>query len=104
MSEEPIDELLVSPEPTEEEKERDLRIAKRRELLDHIDLLIRPPAQFYNELETGIELAAEGRIDEEIEIGRELRKVSDVVRDWELEDLVERAKAGTWGEAGADWW
>lgn len=93
-----IDELVLTREPTEEEKERELRVAKRRELLDHIDFLIRPSARFYEQLEQAIELAAEGRTDEPIEMDRELCTVSEVIESWELEELVERAREGAWGE------
>jgi hypothetical protein len=100
--EDPLKNLLP-PEPTEKEPQRDLRIARRRELLDHIDYLLRPPAQFHRDLEKAIELAAEGRLDERIEIGRELCAVGEVVASWELEDLVKRARAGTWGAGAPDW-
>jgi hypothetical protein len=102
--ERPIDGLLSRLERTEEERERDLRVAQRRELLDHIDYLIRPPARFYEELEAAIELAAAGRFDEEIEIGREFCTVAEVIRRWELEHLVQRAKDQTWGEAAPESW
>jgi hypothetical protein len=100
----PIDDLLPAAETTAEERERDLRVAKRQELLDHVDFLLRPPARLYSNLETAIELAAEGRLEERIEIDRELCTVSEVIQTWELEELVERAKAGSWGEAARQWW
>jgi hypothetical protein len=99
----PIDQLLPAG-PTEEERQRDLRIAKRRELLDHVDCLIRPPAQLYRDLETAIELAADGRLRERIEVGGERLTVAETVSAWELEDLVERARQGIWGEAASEYW
>ena len=65
MSDDGSVDRLVDTEPTDEERQRELLVARREELLDHIDHLI---------------------------------------RSWELEDLVERAKAGTWGEAASRWW
>jgi hypothetical protein len=41
----PIDDALPPRERTSEERERDLRIAKRQELVDHVDHIIRPPAE-----------------------------------------------------------
>ncbi|HEY1238287.1 MAG TPA: hypothetical protein VGE91_08110 [Solirubrobacterales bacterium] len=98
-----LDDLLP-PKPTAEELEWRLRVAKRRELLDHVDYLLRPPAQFYSDLEKAIELAAEERMEERIEIDRRQRSVAEIVDAWELEDLVERAREGRWGEAARDCW
>jgi hypothetical protein len=94
MTEERIHELIegLTYEPTEEEKERDRRIDARRELIDHIDWLIRPPAWFYEQLEETIELAANGREGERVEIDCRRYTVAEAVERWELHGLVESAR------------
>jgi hypothetical protein len=95
MTDERIDELIekLSREPTEEEKELERRVAKRRELLDHIDWQIRPPAWFYEQLEQAIELAAQGRDGELVEIDCRRYTVAEAIDAWRLEEFVERARA-----------
>jgi hypothetical protein len=95
MTDERIDELIdgLTYEPTEDEKELERRVAKRRELLDHIDWQIRPPAWFYEQLEQAIDLAAQGHDGELVEIDCHRRTVTEVIDDWELEAFVERARA-----------
>ena len=101
MTDERIDELIeeLTHEPTEEEKELERRVAKRRELLDHIDLQIRPPAWFYDQLEQAIELAAQGHDGELVEIDCRRRTVGEVIDAWELEEFIERARATNGGNA-----
>jgi hypothetical protein len=76
-----------------EEKELERRVAKRRELIDHIDWQIRPPARFYEQLEEAIELAAQGRDGELVQIDRHRYTVAGAIDDWKLEGFVERARA-----------
>jgi hypothetical protein len=94
MTDERIDELIdgLTYEPTEDEKELERRVAKRRELLDHIDWQIRPPAWFYEQLEQAIDLAAQGHDGELVEIDCHRRTVTEVIDDWKLEEFVERAR------------
>lgn len=71
-------------EPTEGQLEA------RRRLLDHIDWLIRPPAWFFRQLETAIELAATGRAEEIVEVSCRRYRASEAIELWELEEFVER--------------
>jgi len=68
----------------------------RRQLIDHLDWVIRPPLAwwFVDQIAEAIELAAAGETDAWIEVDVKNRQVSEVIADWELEELVERAKAG----------
>jgi hypothetical protein len=74
----------------------DSGLEQRRELIDHLDWIIRPPLAwwFVDQIAEAIELAAAGKPDAWIEVDVKNRQVSDVIADWELEELVERAKAG----------
>jgi hypothetical protein len=94
MTDDRVQELIerLTHEPTEEEKELERRVAKRRELLDHIDWQIRPPAWFYDQLEQAIELAAQGRDGELVEIDCRRYTVAEAIHGWELEEFVERAR------------
>lgn len=89
-----MDELIekLSREPTEEQKELERRVAERRELIDHIDWQIRPPAWFYEQLEQAIELAAQGRDGELVEIDCHRCTVAEAIERWELQGPVESAR------------
>ena len=72
-------------------------LADRTLLVEHLDWVIRPPLAgwFVDQIAEAIELAAAGKDDAWIEVDMKNREVTDVVERWELEELVERAKGGS---------
>ena len=71
----------------------------RKELVDHLDWVIRPPLAgwFVDQIAEVIALAADGKDDTIIEVGLKYHSVKEAVELWELQELVDRAKAGEFG-------
>jgi hypothetical protein len=85
----------------------------RREVIDQLTWISTQwmTGEFIDGAIRVIELAAADRKEEMVELGDERLAVRDVVRDWELEDLVNRARNGETVRHGPDleyvdgsWW
>ena len=61
----------------------------RSRVLRHLDVFFRPPVSFYNEIEAAIELAAAGRLDDEVELNGGRCPVRELVERYCLTDLIE---------------
>ena len=72
-------------------------ITDRRELIDHLDWVLRPPLPGWlvDQVEHAVELAAAGRMDDRVEIDCRRLSVAEAVSDFELEEIVERRAAKT---------
>jgi hypothetical protein len=68
-------------------------IIDRRELVNHLDWVLRPPLPRWlvDQVEHAVELAVAGRTDERIEIDCRRLSVAEAVRDYELGELVDRS-------------
>jgi hypothetical protein len=67
-----------------------LSMINRRELVDHLDLVIRPPLPRWlvDQVERALELAVAGREDDVVEINCRRYRVHRAVELYELEELV----------------
>lgn len=86
----------VMSEWAEIEEFDDTGLDDRRQLIDHLEWVIRPPLAgwFIDQIAEAIELAAAGETDAWIEVDMKNRRLAEVIEDWELEELVEQARAG----------
>ncbi len=71
-------------------------VADRRRLIEHLDWVIFPGCKwwFVDQIVEAIELAAAGEDEAWIEVDVKNRRLTEVIKDWELEEWVEEAKAG----------
>ncbi len=76
----------------------------RRRLIEHLDRVIFPGCMggFVDQIAEAIQLAAAGEDDAWIEVDVKNRRLSEVIDGWELEELIEEAKAGRFNPRGGD--
>lgn len=65
----------------------------RRRLITHLDHFFRPPALFYEQIETVIGLAQAGRHDEEADLEGRRYPVKELVEHYNLDYLIEWLEA-----------
>jgi hypothetical protein len=76
----------------------------RGRLLEHLNYVIFPGCKgwFVDQIVEAIELAAAGEDGAWIEVDVKNRRLAEVIEDWQLEEFVEEAKAGTFKPRGGD--
>jgi hypothetical protein len=76
----------------------------RRRLIEHLNHVIFPGCEwwFIDQIVEAIELAADDEDDAWIEVDMKNRMLAEVIHDWELEELVEEAKAGRFKPRGGE--
>ncbi len=93
---------MVSWEQVERSDDTDTGIDDRERLFEHLERVIHPRLRgwFVDQIVEAIELAAAGRTEEWIEVDVRRHQVGEVVRLWELEDLVAEAARGEFSPRG----